>query len=46
MAAMSRRFVAGAPLVLAAASILPRPYIAKAQAKTAVAWIGQGFVPA
>jgi multiple sugar transport system substrate-binding protein len=42
--AMSRRLMVGAPLGLAAASVLARPYIANAQAKTAVVWINQGFV--
>ncbi len=41
---MSRRFMVGAPLSLATAGGLARPYIANAQAKTAVIWINQGFV--
>jgi multiple sugar transport system substrate-binding protein len=45
MASMSRRFMVGAPLAVAAAGGLSRPYIANAQATTAVGWIGQGFVP-
>jgi multiple sugar transport system substrate-binding protein len=44
MAPMSRRAVLGTSLGLMAAAPLARPYIANAQAKTAVAWITQGFV--
>lgn len=35
-----------APLGIAAASVLSRPYIANAEASTATVWINQGFVPA
>jgi multiple sugar transport system substrate-binding protein len=45
LARLSRRSVLGGALGAAAASGLARPYIANAQAKTAVAWIGQGFIP-
>jgi multiple sugar transport system substrate-binding protein len=41
---MSRRSVIGGTLGVAAAGTLARPYIANAQAKTAVCWINQGFV--
>ncbi len=44
MVNMSRRSVIGGTLGLAAAGTLARPYIANAQAKTAVCWINQGFV--
>jgi multiple sugar transport system substrate-binding protein len=46
MASMSRRSVIGAPPGLAAAGLLARPHIAKAEASTATVWINQGFVPA
>src|SRR6476619_863620 len=42
---MSRRSVLGGALGVAAAGTLGRPYIANAQAKTAVYWAGQGFIP-
>ena len=42
---MSRRSVLGGALSVAAAGSLARPYIANAQAKTAVYWAGQGFIP-
>ena len=45
MANMSRRSVLGTTLGLAAAGTLGMPYIASAQAKTAVYWAGQGFIP-
>ncbi len=45
MGKMSRRSVLGGALGVAAASTLGRPYIANAQAKTAVAWVNQGFIP-
>src|SRR5271166_2798712 len=41
---MSRRTVLRGTVGMAAAGSLARPYIANAQAKTAVCWIGQGFV--
>src|ERR1700744_3193488 len=41
---LSRRSVIGGTIGLAAAGTLARPYIANAQAKTAVCWINQGFV--
>lgn len=44
MASISRRTVVQTPLGLAAASLLAKPYIANAAAKTAVCWINQGFV--
>jgi multiple sugar transport system substrate-binding protein len=45
MANMSRRSVLGTTLGLAAAGTLGMPYIANAQAKTAVCWLNQGFIP-
>jgi multiple sugar transport system substrate-binding protein len=45
MATMSRRNAISGSLGLAAVGTLARPYIANAQAKTAVCWINQGFVP-
>jgi multiple sugar transport system substrate-binding protein len=42
---ISRRSVLGGALGAAAAGTLARPYIANAQAKTAVYWAGQGFIP-
>jgi multiple sugar transport system substrate-binding protein len=45
MATMSRRSAISGSLGLAAVGTLARPYIANAQAKTAVCWINQGFVP-
>jgi multiple sugar transport system substrate-binding protein len=44
MANMGRRSVIKGSLGLAAAGTLSMPYIANAQAKTAVCWINQGFV--
>jgi multiple sugar transport system substrate-binding protein len=44
MGHLSRRRMLAATASLAAAGGLARPYIANAQAKTAVCWIGQGFV--
>jgi multiple sugar transport system substrate-binding protein len=44
MPKISRRGVLSGGLGLAAVGTLARPYIANAQAKTAVCWIGQGFV--
>ena len=44
MSIMSRRSVLRGSAALAAAVPLARPYIANAQAKTAVCWINQGFV--
>ena len=41
---LSRRSVMRGTVGLAAAGGLARPYIANAQAKTAVCWINQGFV--
>ena len=46
MVNLSRRSVFRGTLGLAAAGTLARPYIANAQAKTAVCWINQGFVKA
>jgi multiple sugar transport system substrate-binding protein len=45
MSSVSRRWLIEAPIGIAAASALACPYIANAQATTATAWIGQGFVP-
>ena len=45
MTNMSRRSVLGSTLGLAAAGTLGMPYIANAQAKTAVCWLNQGFIP-
>jgi multiple sugar transport system substrate-binding protein len=45
MKIMSRRSAIRASLCAAVASPLARPYIANAQAKTAVYWAGQGFIP-
>ena len=42
---MSRRRVVTGALGLAATATLARPYIANAQAKSAVVWMNQGFVP-
>jgi len=41
---MSRRSIIRGTIGLAAAGTLARPYIANAQAKTAVCWLNQGFV--
>ena len=41
---MSRRSVMRGSIGLTAASALARPYVANAQAKTAIMWVGQGFV--
>jgi multiple sugar transport system substrate-binding protein len=45
MANMNRLSVLAGSVSLAAASVLARPYVANAQAKTANIWVGQGFVP-
>ena len=45
MLSMSRRRVLAGSVGGVAAGALARPYIAKAQAKTAVFWAGQGFIP-
>jgi multiple sugar transport system substrate-binding protein len=45
MRKLSRRSVLGTSLGLVAGGALARPYIANAQAKTAVCWINQGFIP-
>ncbi|HUB47188.1 MAG TPA: ABC transporter substrate-binding protein [Acetobacteraceae bacterium] len=45
MKSLSRRSVVRGSLALASTTALARPYIANAQAKTAVCWINQGFVP-
>jgi multiple sugar transport system substrate-binding protein len=42
---LSRRSVLRASVGLAAGGALARPYIANAQAKTAVCWLNQGFFP-
>jgi multiple sugar transport system substrate-binding protein len=44
MSKLSRRSVLRASAAAAAVTPLARPYIANAQAKTAVCWINQGFV--
>jgi multiple sugar transport system substrate-binding protein len=44
MKSVSRRSVLSASVGLAAAGALGRPYIANAQAKTAVVWMNQGFI--
>ena len=44
MVNMSRRSIIRGTIGLAAAGTLARPYIANAQAKTAVCWLNQGFV--
>src|SRR5581483_4282099 len=41
----SRRSVLSGSVGLAATAALARPYIANAQAKTAVCWLNQGFIP-
>jgi multiple sugar transport system substrate-binding protein len=46
MVKMSRRTAIAGSLGLATIGTLARPYIANAAAKSAVAWINQGFVPA
>src|SRR5690349_25180363 len=43
MAGMTRRSLINRSVGLAAAATLARPYIANAQAKTATAWLIQGF---
>ena len=45
MSKLSRRTVLRRSLGLAAAGALARPFIAKAEAKTATVWWTQGFVP-
>ena len=45
MLRMSRRSVIRGTLSAVATAPLARPYIANAQAKTAVYWAGQGFIP-
>jgi multiple sugar transport system substrate-binding protein len=45
MTSMSRRSLFRGSVGLAAATALARPYVANAQAKTAVCWINQGFIP-
>ncbi len=45
MAAMSWRGAIRGAVATAAAGALARPYIANAQAKTAVVWVNQGFIP-
>ena len=42
---MSRRSAIRGSLSVVAATPLARPYIANAQAKTAIYWAGQGFIP-
>src|SRR5215813_7216690 len=45
MVRLTRRSILRSSLGLAAAGTMARPYIAKAQAKTAQVWWVQGFVP-
>ena len=45
MVRTSRRSVLSGSVGLAATAALARPYIANAQAKTAVCWLNQGFIP-
>jgi multiple sugar transport system substrate-binding protein len=45
MVTMSRRSAISGSLDLATIAPLARPYIANAQAKTAVCWLNQGFLP-
>src|ERR1035438_9789884 len=45
MGNLSRRKVLASTVGLAATGALARPYIANAQAKTAVCWLNQGFIP-
>ncbi len=45
MSGMSRRKLFASTAGLVAAGALSRPYIANAQAKTAVMWMNQGFIP-
>src|SRR3569833_2374366 len=45
MVSVSRRKAISGAIGLAAVSPLARPYIANAQAKTAVCWLNQGFIP-
>jgi multiple sugar transport system substrate-binding protein len=42
---MRRRCLLSGSVGIAAAATLSRPYIANAQAKTAVCWLNQGFIP-
>src|SRR3984957_10088394 len=42
---LGRRSLLKASVGLTAAAALSRPYIANAQAKTAVCWLNQGFIP-
>jgi multiple sugar transport system substrate-binding protein len=42
---MSRRKMLANTVAVAATGTLSRPYIANAQAKTAVCWLNQGFIP-
>src|ERR1700735_5032374 len=44
MRKLSRRSVLRTSLALSAGAALARPYIANAQAKTAVCWLNQGFL--
>ena len=45
MGKISRRSVVGGMAGLSAVVGLAKPYIANAQAKTAVCWMNQGFIP-
>ena len=45
MAKLSRRSVLAGTVGVTAVETLARPYIANAQAKTAVCWLNQGFIP-
>ena len=45
MSSLSRRTILANTVAVAATAGLSRPYIANAQAKTAVCWLNQGFIP-
>ena len=45
MHSVSRRKMLASTAAVAASGALSRPYIANAQAKTAVCWMNQGFIP-
>src|SRR5258708_5010352 len=45
MGNVSRRKMLASTVSLSATGALSRPYIANAQAKTAVCWLNQGFIP-
>ena len=45
MVSMSRRSIIAGSVGIAVTGTLARPYIARAEAKTAVCWLNQGFIP-